>query len=118
MQYITGFTPGRYIFNKELGKYAPDIRAGIHQFLVYETNGLIKKSIFGDEMLPVLRHVTLGTSSTDVVEVEFPNPVWIPIATKFIEELHIEIRTYDGEELMFEYGGVTIVIAIKRDMGL
>lgn len=69
-------------------------------------------------MLPVLRHVTLSSHSSDVVEEEYSSPFWIPVATQYIDELHFEIRTFDGEELPFQYGAVTMVLAFKRDTGL
>lgn len=95
----------------------PDLKADIHQFVIYETNGLIGKSIFGDQMLSVLRHVTVRGSPGEIIEEPFDNPYWVPILATDIDELHFEIRTLSGKYMPFQFGTIIMELMFKRNLG-
>ena len=113
-----GYSTQEKVYNRELASYAPDVLASMHHFLIYERNGLVQPSVFSDEMIPILRFVTVRGESGRPTEETFPTQTWVPVMAREINELHFEIRTFKGELVPFQYGSITMTLGFKRDTGL
>lgn len=111
--HVTGFGK-QAIYPYQIARYSPDLKAGVNQFIVYETNGLIGNSLFGDKNTRVLRHVPIRGKPGDVIDENYPNPILVPVVAQDINELHFELRTMDGKLMPFQYGTVTMVLYFKR----
>ena len=101
-----------------MAAYAPDVLASMHSFLVYELNGLVQPSIFSDELVPILRHVTVDGEHGKPKEQLYPVQTWVPVMAKEISELHFQIRSFDGEKVPFQYGSITMGLMFKRNTGM
>lgn len=119
LAYIMGFGEKMRIFDPERDQstHTPDIHAGLHGFVIYEMNGLMERTIFSDELESVLRYVTVRGSLGQVVEENYPNPTWVKVLAKQIDELYFQIRTLDGEEMPFDWGTIVMTLVFRRALG-
>lgn len=117
LRYIMGYAKQDKIRANETSSFLADVKAAIHGFVVYETNGLIQKTIFGDQMASVLKHVTVRGHPGDVIEEVFQYPEWKPVLASEISELSFEIRTLFGAPVPFQWGTITMTLMLKRAMG-
>lgn len=111
---IMGYGSDQVIFNEQVGKYAPDPSAGLHQFVIYEKNGLLEHTLFGDKLTSVLRHVPVSGTYGQIVHENYDNPIWVPVRARYIDEMHFELRTMYGEPVPFQFGSITMTLVFKR----
>lgn len=111
---VLGFGHRDRVYAKEVAKYTPDLKAGIHQFVIYEKNGLLDNTILGDQLTSVLRVVPVKGRPGETVEISYDSPVWIPVLATEIDELHFELRTLQNKPMPFQSGPITLTLVFKR----
>lgn len=114
---MTGFSHKDRIFRNELSKYAPDLRVGIHQFVLYEVNGLIAPTIFGDKLSSILRTVTVRGKPGDIIEESYSNPIWVPVVATEIDDFHFKVMTMHKQPMLFHYGSINFTLVFRKSMG-
>ena len=118
LRHILGFDSNKKkFFNQEYAPFRADLKADLHNFVVYETNGLIQRTMFSESLAPVLRVVTIRGEIGKPIEENYPNPMRVPVQAVEIDELNFEIRTLSNKPILFQYGTVVMTLAFRRMLG-
>jgi len=104
LKHVLGFQDVEKILPNTTAKYTPDITAGIHKLMVYDTTGMVEKTIVGDKMVPLLRMVNVNAKPGENVEVNYDPPMYVRVLKNDIGEGGIEVRDQIGEIVDFNNG--------------
>lgn len=115
LYHILGFNDKKNVYSGDIAMFHPDLRASIHSFVLYELNGLLGKTIFGDDLRPVLRHVTIRGNYGDIIEEKYGSSlIWVPISAREIQELHFQARTTFNSLMPFQWGSLYLTLVVKK----
>lgn len=118
LAYVLGFGgEHQTISHNDMTTHSIDLNAGLHGFVIYELNGLLEKTLFGDEKASVLRYVPVEKEWGENVTLNFNPPIWIPVMARNIGELHFQLRTLSGELMPFDWGTIVMHIQFKPSLG-
>ncbi len=93
------------ITSSTVGTYPVDIHRGFYTFYVY--SDLVSSQYVGDALAPLLRTVDVDhTEIGGMVCRTYNSPHYIPVKSKEIETIKIDIRQDTGDLVPFESGGV------------
>lgn len=92
-----------------------DLTGGIHSLLVY-TN-VVDYSMVGNIKAQLLRVVKIppGSKFGDPVDITFEKPYYMPLATKEISSIEIDIKDDTGEPIDFQFGRVEVTLHFLKD---
>jgi hypothetical protein len=115
LNYLLGFENTRHANEREIAKYAGDLRAGVSTMYIY-ANDLIEPTILGDITAPILRIVNIRGSPGDLVEETFLNPQYFKLVQKTVSQITIELRTSLGRLIPFQYGDCILCLNFKKQV--
>lgn len=99
-------------FNVE-ALYKSDINRGFHALYVY--CNICEPQIVGDVYAPLLRTVAIKGKRHDHVTITYNQPHYIPIGTREISEIEIDIREDTGRKVSFTAGKVVCKLHFKKN---
>ncbi len=112
LQYMLGFQQPKIIRSKALGKYMPDLRGGFYSLHVYCS--LVEPQIVGNVTVPLLRTVHIEGKHGDIVEKLFDTPHYVPVMSKEISKVNIEIKDDSNQLVPFNFGKVVVKLHFRR----
>ena len=98
------------------GLYKADINRGFHALYVY--CNICEPQIVGDVYAPLLRNVAIRGKRHDHITMTYNQPHYIPIATREISEIEIDIREDSGKKVSFTSGKVVCKLHFKQNEAL
>jgi hypothetical protein len=96
---------------KSLSK-VPDIRAGFECLYVY--CDICESQPVGDVLTPLLRIVNVQGNYGDIVDRIYDTPHYVPVLTKDVTSIEINIKNDLNQFIMFEYGKVVVKLHFRR----
>lgn len=92
-----------------------DITGGIHNLMVY--SDVVDFSVVGDVMAQLLRVVEIPPQSQfgESVVLTFERPYFLPLATKEISSIEIDIKDDSGHLVDFQFGRVEVTLQFIRN---
>lgn len=99
------------------GKYTYDLSAGISYLLVY--TDIVCHSIVGNIMAPLLRVVSVPSKARfgDNIVVTYDKPLYIPVRTRELHSIEIDIKDDTNETIDFKFGHVECGLNFIRKYG-
>lgn len=96
------------------GVHSYDLTGGIHSLFVY--CDIVDYSIVGDTRSQLLRmaHIPADSRFGDSIVDRFENPHYLPLATKEISSIEIDIKDDSNSPVNFEFGRVKLVLHFKK----
>lgn len=112
----TNNLPGHEKPDKE-GKYAYDLGAGISYLMVY--TDIVCHSIVGNVMAPLLRVVSVPSKARfgDNIIITYDKPLYIPVRTRELHSIEIDIKDDTNETIDFKFGHVECGLNFIRKYG-
>ena len=98
------------------GIYKADIDRGFHALYVY--CNICEPQIVGDVYAPLLRTVAIKGKRHDHTTMTYNQPHYIPIATREISEIEIDIREDSGKKVSFTSGKVVCKLHFRQNEAL
>ena len=108
------------------GEDEPLVRTGeraldtmINKNIIYIYSNVIKPVIAGHYFVPLLRTmVTSPDNHGEYVNISFKTPHYLPIATRRINHIEIEIRDGVGNSFDFKFGKITVKLHFRQKVVL
>jgi hypothetical protein len=99
------------------GKYIYDLSAGISYLMVY--SDIVSHSIVGNVMAPLLRVVGVPSNARfgDNIVVTYDKPLYIPVRTRELHSIEIDIKDDTNETIEFKFGHVECGLNFIRKYG-
>ena len=108
---LFGFPEGTLRTNQE-GKFLPDIQGGL--FAMYVYTDIIENQRIGDISAPLLRIVAVDHKRAgEVVDRSYQTPHYLPVKSKYIDTIHIDIRSDFGDKVPFQNGKVVLKLHFR-----
>ena len=95
------------------GMYKADIDRGFHSLYIY--CNICEPQIVGDIYAPLLRNVAIKGKRHDHTTMTYNQPHYIPIATREISEIEIDIREDSGKKVPFTSGKVVCKLHFRQN---
>lgn len=91
-----------------------DLTGGIHSLFVY--CDVVDYSLVGDTRAQLLRlaHIPAASRFGDSIVDRFENPHYMPLSTKEISSIEIDIKDDTNTPIKFEFGRVKLVLHFKK----
>lgn len=112
LQYMLGLGPGDITGYGVSGEYIPDLRGGFYSLYVYCS--LVEPQIVGNETTPLLRLVNIEGSYGSICEKIFQTPHYVPIITKELTKIDIEIKDDNAQLVPFDFGKTIVKLHIRK----
>ena len=110
-QLVLYNSPGIYRVNTSWGGQGGGFDAARPSVMAVYSNLILSHRV-GDTSAPLLRVLTLPQSDSgkpgEFLHFEFQDVHYLPVALKFIQDVHMELRGNDGQLIPFE-GGITFI---------
>jgi hypothetical protein len=92
-----------------------DINGGIHNLMVY--SDVVDFSVVGDVKAQLLRVVEIPPSSAfgESIVLTYEKPYFLPLATKEISSIEIDIKDDSGHQVDFQFGRVEVTLQFVRN---
>jgi hypothetical protein len=113
INYILGFENDVNIKPYAEAKYSYNLQGGLNNFCVY-AHSLTENIIVGNQLVSLLRVVSVSGNHGDVIEKIYEAPVYSKVLPKQINEIEIELRTMDGHLIPFQFGNTVVTIVFKK----
>jgi hypothetical protein len=99
------------------GKYIYDLSAGISYLMIY--SDIVCHSIVGNVMAPLLRVVGVPSKARfgDNIVVTYDKPLYIPVRTRELHSIEIDIKDDTNETIDFKFGHVECGLNFIRKYG-
>ncbi|HEX4849997.1 MAG TPA: hypothetical protein VFV08_04280, partial [Puia sp.] len=97
------------------GKYAPDIKEGVHQFYVYMPE-IISDSHVGNSLVPLLRVINADKNKNTFTENIYVQEFHHRVIVKRISAIRIQLVTSEGDYLQFDWGDVIVTLHFQRSL--
>ena len=116
LKYICGFDMDKESLSKGMhhAPHPPDMRAGLENLFVY--CNLVEPVMVGNTRAPLLR--TVGITGQvpfgEIIDLNFTNPRYLPVAQNCFSELKISINTDSNVPVPFQGGKVVAVLHFLR----
>ena len=108
---LFGFPEGTLYSNEE-AQFLPDINGGLYALYVY--TDIIENQRVGDISAPLLRIVSVDHQRAgEVIERSYQMPHYLPVKTKYIDTIHIDIRSDFGDKVPFQNGKVVLKLHFR-----
>jgi hypothetical protein len=112
LQYMLGLSPEEIKGYGVSGDYIPDLRGGFYSLYVYCS--LVEPQIVGNDTTPLLRLVNIeGTYGCNCEKI-FHSPHYVPIVTKEITKIDIEIKDDNAQLVPFDFGKTVLKLHIRK----
>lgn len=117
LHYMLGISSGRWVHLSSSGggfitEYPPDLTAGFNTLFVY--CNLIEPQIVGNELLPLLRTVSIKGKQGDFVSEIFQSPHYVKIQTKTFDTVEISLKNDLSEHVKFNFGKVIVKLHLRQ----
>ncbi|KAI1278059.1 hypothetical protein HDE_14406 [Halotydeus destructor] len=90
-----------------------DLQAGVHSIFVY--SDIVKHSRVGNDANQLLRMVPLPKADFgDQVNIEFKNPIYLPIESTHITTIEMQLRDDSGEFIKFNHGRTFVTLHFRK----
>jgi len=101
---------GQYYFNNKI-----DLDAN-RPSLFYVYNNLVDPSLIGDSLAPSLRSVVLPPLGKEkYASITFSPINYYPMSLKSFNIVETELRSQNGDKIMFDYGVVNVILHCRRN---
>lgn len=112
LQYMLGLHEEEVMKDSFLAKYLPDLRGGFYALYVYCS--LVEPQIVGNNMAPLLRLVNVEGVHGSIVEKIFQSPHYVPVVTKEITRIDIEIKDDNNQPVPFDFGKSVLKLHVRK----
>lgn len=118
LQYILGFSTKMDLSSltqrKNTAEYPPDLNAGVYSLHVY--CDIIHPQLIGDKVAHLLKVVPIrnDTKFGGVVYEAFNPIAFLPVVTRNIKTINVQIRGDSGQKLDFQFGKTILCLAFIR----
>jgi hypothetical protein len=104
--------PNKWKYVKDKLFLFPAVRhAGFYNIFVY--TDIISYQRVGDSYVLLLRTVHIEGKDGDVVTVNYDKPHYVPVSKKYIENILVEHKTDQNENIEFTYGKTIIKLHFR-----
>jgi hypothetical protein len=97
-------------------QYVSNLARGFHALYVY--CNICKPQIVGDIYASLIRTVAVKGKRNEHVTISYNPPHYIPVGTREISEIEIDIRDDTGEKIPFNFGKVVCKLHFKQNEAL
>ena len=98
---------------KYMFRYGVDLNTKIHQLYIY--SDLASYTFIGDVTAPILRVLPFESKrENNHLHQEFVNVHYVPVAKSFIDQVHISIKGYTGENVPFISGKTLVKLHFRQ----
>lgn len=112
LQYMLGLHKQEITEKELVGKYIPDLKGGFYALYVYCS--LVEPQIVGDSTAPLLRLVNVEGTHGSIAEKIFHTPHYVPVVTKEITKIDIEIKDDYNQLVPFDFGKTILKLHIRK----
>lgn len=96
-----------------IGDVVSDVHNGVTSFFVY--SDIVDHQRVGDAHVPLLRVVKIGDKRPgEHITVSYTNPHYIPVRSRMIENIQIDLRDDLGQLIPFQLGRVIVKLHFKQ----
>lgn len=112
LAYMLGLVPNKWTYVKDkLTPFPADIHAGFYNIFVY--TDIISYQRVGDSCVPLLRTVHIEGKDGGIVTVTYDKPHYVPVSKKYIENILVELKTDQNENIEFTYGKTIVKLHFR-----
>lgn len=112
LAYMLGMGPNKWTYVRDkLFPFPADIHAGFYNIFVY--TDIISYQRVGDSCVPLLRTVHIDGKDGDIVTVTYDKPHYVPVSKKYIENILVELKTDQNENIEFTYGKTIVKLHFR-----
>ncbi len=113
LQYMLGLQEAMVRAGEDLlGKYIPDLNGGFYALHVY--CNLVEPQIVGSTTAPLLRLVNIEGRHGSIVEKMFQAPHYVPVNSKEISRIDIEIKDDNNNLVPFDFGKAVVKLHFRK----
>ena len=112
LQYMLGLHKTEIKEEQLLVDYILDLRGGFYALYVYCS--LVEPQIVGNHTAPLLRLVNIEGTHGAIVEKIFHSPHYVPVVTKEITRIDIEIKDDNAQFVPFDFGKTIVKLHIRK----
>lgn len=114
LKYVLGFDLRKNVWweGRHTSSHPPDLKAGIESIYVY--CDVAEPIMVGDVRAPLLRTVGVTGKSGEVIDATFPDPHYIPVASKYFSRLNLKLFKDDNQPLKFQFGKVVVKLHFRK----
>lgn len=92
--------------------FPPSLGTDLYNLYVY--SNIVKETLVGDSLVPLLRTVSVRGRNGDYITKTFETPHYLPLASDFIQHIEIKITDDLGENIKFRFGKVIVKLHFRR----
>ncbi|KMQ84976.1 hypothetical protein RF55_16786 [Lasius niger] len=81
--------------------------------IMYVYCDLVEPQIVGDVQAPLLKIVNVKGHDGEIININFPRPVYLPIIRQHFQTIHVDIRQHSGALVPFESGKVFLTLHFR-----
>jgi hypothetical protein len=112
LQYMLGFENSGIYEETETAKYIHDLRGGFYSLFVYCS--LVEPQIVGNVTAPLLRNVHIEGKNGDIVEKIFTTPHYVPVNSKEVNHIEIDIKDDNNQSIPFQFGKTVVKLHFRK----
>lgn len=112
VQYMLGFETDTIDGTNEIAYFQPDLRSGFYSLYIYCS--LVEPQIVGNITAPLLRHVHIDGSHGDIVEKLYQTPHYVPVVTKEVDRIEIDIKDDKNQSVPFQFGKTVVKLHFRK----
>lgn len=107
---LLGFEPGQYAGFQQ-SPFVSDPNTSFPVMYVY--CDLVEPQIVGDVQAPLLKIVTVQGKDSEIINVHYPRPFYLPVIRQHFQTIQVDIRLHSGSLVPFERGKVFAVLHFR-----
>ena len=87
---------------------------GTELFNLYIYSNIVKETLVGDTLVPLLRTIPVMGENGDYISKTFETPHYLPLARDFFQNIEIKITDDIGQNVQFKFGKTIIKLYFRR----
>ena len=87
---------------------------GTELFNLYIYSNIVKETLVGDTLVPLLRTIPVMGENGDYISKTFETPHYLPLARDFFQNIEIKITDDIGQNVQFKFGKTIIKLHFRR----
>ena len=112
LQFMLGFSNRIMFETEQQAMYRPDLDAGRN--LIYVYSDIVEPQMVGTSRVPLLRIVHVKGEHGNSIEKLFYAPQYLPVVSKEISRINIELKFGSGQLIDFNSGQTVVTLHFRR----
>lgn len=112
LQYMLGYDARHIQKAKSKAPFQPDLRGGFYSLYIYCS--LVEPQIVGNVTVPLLRTVHIDGIHGNMVEKIFHTPHYVPVTTKEVDRIEIDIKDDNNTSVPFKFGKTVVKLHLRK----